>query len=146
MSRNNRARRDKKSIPNYQLHRTATATTFDYPDLLPDLRQRATSVHPYTLTNVVGQPDLIRSRTAVRLQYVRSSPRPQQHTSRWSSWRPRPQVYTQQVFAQPQLSTVCIRRKRRREVLFANRRVGRGSSHLRRPRYNELSRVSCRRT
>lgn len=47
------------------------------------------------------------------------------------------------LFRQHQRLLVCIRRTRRREVLHAMRKTGKGSRSLKR-RYNEWSRYSCR--
>ena len=38
---------------------------------------------------------------------------------------------------------VCVRRKRRKEVLFAKRKTGRGGARQRRPRKNWFSNVHC---
>ena len=41
---------------------------------------------------------------------------------------------------------VCVRRRRRREALFARSRIGRRGMRLRRPRWSAYSSVSCRRS
>lgn len=46
-------------------------------------------------------------------------------------------------FEKPENVAICIRRKERREVLFANRKRGKGSRQRKRRR-NEYSDVSCR--
>lgn len=48
------------------------------------------------------------------------------------------------VFAEPDRVVVCVRRQRRKEVLFAKKRAGK--SGLRKPRFNWMSKISCRRT
>lgn len=57
-----------------------------------------------------------------------------------------PKFYSQTkaavVFQEPDRVAVCIRRKARREVLFAKKRAGRGG--MRRPRRTWLSKISCR--
>lgn len=47
-------------------------------------------------------------------------------------------------FKQPKDVFVCIRRKKRREVLFATRKSGFGRK-VSRPRYTEQSEISCKR-
>lgn len=46
------------------------------------------------------------------------------------------------AFVAPQTVAVCIRRKRRKEVLFAKKRAGKGG--MRKPRRSWLSKISCR--
>lgn len=47
------------------------------------------------------------------------------------------------AFKDPQGVTICERRSRRRQVMFATRKSGKGGQ--RRPRYNEYSSVQCKR-
>lgn len=47
-------------------------------------------------------------------------------------------------FADPTNTITCVRRHRRREVLFANQRAGFGKSIYTRPRRNWSSSISCR--
>lgn len=47
-------------------------------------------------------------------------------------------------FGDPSLVAICARRARRREVLHALRRTGRGGGRKRRPRRNLYSSISCR--
>lgn len=47
-------------------------------------------------------------------------------------------------FERPERVLICVRRKMRREVLFARRKTGRGVKR-RRPRFNWYSKISCRR-
>lgn len=47
------------------------------------------------------------------------------------------------AFSAPKETLVCVRRKIRREVMFARKKTGK--SGQRRPRYNYLSSISCRR-
>lgn len=58
-----------------------------------------------------------------------------------------PKFYSQTkalvAFEEPQRVAVCIRRKARREVLFAKKRAGKGG--MRKPRRTWLSKISCRR-
>lgn len=58
-----------------------------------------------------------------------------------------PKIYSQTkaivAFEAPERVAVCIRRKARRQVLFAKQRAGRGG--LRKPRRTWLSKISCRR-
>lgn len=49
------------------------------------------------------------------------------------------------MFSQPDLVSVCVRRQRRREVLHAFNRTGRGGARARRYRRNYYSDISCRR-
>lgn len=46
------------------------------------------------------------------------------------------------TFEVPEQVAICVRRRRRREVLFARRKTGRGGQ--RRPRWNWYSKVRCR--
>lgn len=55
----------------------------------------------------------------------------------------RSQTKAIQTFAEPERVVVCIRRQRRKEVLFAKRKAGRGG--MRPPRRTWLSNISCRR-
>lgn len=49
------------------------------------------------------------------------------------------------AFDKPEKITVCVRRKRRKEVLFAQQKAGRrGLGRGRRRRINEDSKISCR--
>lgn len=58
-----------------------------------------------------------------------------------------PKIYSQTkavvAFQEPERVAVCVRRKARREVLFAKKRAGRGG--MRKPRRTWLSKISCRR-
>lgn len=58
-----------------------------------------------------------------------------------------PKIYSQTkaivAFEEPERVAVCVRRKARREVLFAKKRAGRGG--MRKPRRTWLSKISCRR-
>jgi len=58
-----------------------------------------------------------------------------------------PKIYSQTkailTFQQPERVAVCVRRKARREVLFAKKKAGRGGMRL--PRRTWLSKISCRR-
>lgn len=47
------------------------------------------------------------------------------------------------AFQTPSKVLICVRRKQRKEVLFAKRKTGRGGQ--RRPRFNYYSSISCRR-
>lgn len=47
-------------------------------------------------------------------------------------------------FDKPDQVLVCVRRKTRREIMFATKNAGRGGQ--RRARWNEASRISCRRS
>lgn len=49
------------------------------------------------------------------------------------------------AFSEPRSVVVCVRRQRRREVLHALQKTGRGAGKQRRPRRTELSKISCRR-
>lgn len=46
-------------------------------------------------------------------------------------------------FDAPVSVLVCVRRKRRKEVLFAKRKTGRGGARQRRPRRNWFSKIHC---
>jgi len=48
-------------------------------------------------------------------------------------------------FAVPHRVAICVRRQRRKEVLFARRVAGSGM-RMRKPKYNHWSRVSCNRS
>lgn len=48
-------------------------------------------------------------------------------------------------FYNPRQTLVCVRRKVRRDVLFALRKIGKGSGAKRRARWSETSRIVCRR-
>lgn len=52
------------------------------------------------------------------------------------------QPFAKMKFAVPKGVAVCVRRKQRKEVLFAKRRAGKGGPK-RKPRFNEWSRVKC---
>lgn len=58
-----------------------------------------------------------------------------------------PKIYSQTkaivAFQEPERVAVCVRRKARREVLFAKKRAGRGG--MRSPKRTWLSKISCRR-
>lgn len=47
------------------------------------------------------------------------------------------------VFAAPDNVAICVRRKSRREVLFAKRRAGKGGARRRAPRRNWFSAIKC---
>lgn len=49
------------------------------------------------------------------------------------------------AFSTPGSVVVCVRRQRRREVMFALQKTGRGAGKQKRPRRTELSKISCRR-
>lgn len=59
-------------------------------------------------------------------------------------WRSYRGVNARIGFADPDRVLVCVRRRKRREVLFAKRKTGRGVKK-RHPRFTELSKISCRR-
>lgn len=67
---------------------------------------------------------------------------PLHHNGRMRPLRPR----LQRVFLQPKSVIVCIRRRLRRSVLFALRRIGHGSGRkrLRRARWSESSYIRCK--
>lgn len=69
---------------------------------------------------------------------VIASSRPQKAKSKLSPSFP----MERRVFSVPKRVEVCVRRKERREVLFAKRRTGRGSRTPK--RRNEWSDVKCR--
>lgn len=48
-------------------------------------------------------------------------------------------------FREPERVLICVRRKRRREVMFALNKTGKGKGRQKRPRYSEYSKISCRR-
>lgn len=152
MSRkSHRSRRVKQSNANLQLHRTYISKQ-NYADLfghelLSDMRSRTTSLNPFRLDNIFGDTAQIGYRVKPVLKYVRDTRR----LGISASWRnpiPKLNYVSESHFIHPETSIVCIRRNRRRSVLFAFNRVGAGSGHrlLRKPRYNELSKVSCRRS
>lgn len=82
-----------------------------------------------TLRTTSGAP----ARTVVASTHAR-------RTSRASSWR-LPAVV---AFRAPASVLTCVRRSRRRETLFAMRRVGAGKSIYTKPRRNWSSSISCR--
>lgn len=47
------------------------------------------------------------------------------------------------AFEAPQEVAICIRRQRRKEVLHAKQKTGRGKGKQRRPRRNAYSKISC---
>lgn len=58
-------------------------------------------------------------------------------------WLPQP---VRDEFYKPRQTVVCIRRQTRRRVLFAMRKIGRGSgARPRKARWSETSRIVCRR-
>lgn len=75
---------------------------------------------------------------------VRNRNRPKRHKPQ--AYRFGPKVHSQTkgiiTFEAPDRVAVCIRRKRRKEVLFAKRKAGRGGN--RPPRRTWLSKISCR--
>lgn len=75
---------------------------------------------------------------------VRDPKRPKRHKG--AAYRFGPKVYSQtkaiRAFAEPDRVLVCIRRQKRKEVLFAKRKAGRGG--MRPPRRNWMSYISCR--
>lgn len=48
------------------------------------------------------------------------------------------------AFADPSSTLICMRRSRRREVMFARRKAGKRGQ--KRPRFNRFSKISCRRS
>lgn len=61
--------------------------------------------------------------------------------ARSGSSRSRALLPSKIMFASPDRVIVCVRRKKRREVLFAKRRTGRGSRGPR--RFNRFSQIRC---
>lgn len=78
-------------------------------------------------------------RFAVRLSARDRQPSPRQ---RQVGYRPRSQTKAVIAFEQPDQVVLCVRRKERREVLFAKRRHGRGGRRPRRRTWK--SQISCR--
>jgi hypothetical protein len=109
---------------------------FTEPLHLPSFDNR--TFHPSPITRTIAEP-----RSASRLKIpepgravsVSGSSRPAVGNRRISS------LPAQVAFSQPKQVSVCIRRKTRREVLFAKQRTGRGAKS-RRTR-NQWSDVKC---
>ena len=65
-------------------------------------------------------------------------------TDRFSGLRKFPSQTKAHVgFDAPVHVLVCVRRKRRKEVLFAKRKTGSGGGRQRRPRHNWFSKIHC---
>lgn len=85
-----------------------------------------------------NRPALLNTGRPHSLQYP-SPKKTRLNKDRFSSLR---SLSSRVQFAQPENVLVCVRRKRRKEVLFAKQKTGRGKKQ-RRPRRGRWSSISC---
>lgn len=123
----NRGRRDAFDIANSDELLTPSTSPRSGPTIL-DLEDRRS----FTPDVFYRPPKAIRS--VVRLAMPHTSKPHIRARSRFS-----PVI----KFKAPQSVLICVRRQRRREVLHAMKKAGKGG--MRRPRRNQFSSISCRR-
>lgn len=123
----NRQRRDVPTIANPILSRLPLPQW--YPRPISNLRviEDRRTFHPDFVPRTFSRsPAKIQVRNAPRNQKIQTPPTPRPHYS----------------FNAPDRVLVCVRRQRRKEVLFAKRHAGK--SGQRKPRFNQFSNISCK--
>lgn len=133
-----RTRRDYPQIANRRL--LARANPRHFLDRHLQLYEDRRLWHP--LGALAPARSYSRTRHALRTvpQPNRNSTRAQPQKLRSISFMPRETI----AFANPDRVLICARRQRRKQVLHAKKKVGRGASR-RRPKFNFYSSISCRR-